>query len=56
MIKEDNTKRKVPNTVEQFQKEIALPFTGPETVEITVKAPEDNENGKTSTLFIQHAG
>ncbi|PBK58304.1 hypothetical protein ARMSODRAFT_983959 [Armillaria solidipes] len=51
MIKEDNTKRKVPNTVEQFQKEVALPFTGPETVEIMVKSPENNEDGKTSTLL-----
>ncbi|SJL18848.1 uncharacterized protein ARMOST_22450 [Armillaria ostoyae] len=51
MIKEDNTKRKVPNTVEQFQKEVALPFTGPETVEITVKSPENEEDGKTSTLL-----
>ncbi len=51
MIKEDNMKHKVPNTMEQFQKEVALPFTRPETVEITVKAPEDNENSKTSTLL-----
>ncbi|SJL16882.1 uncharacterized protein ARMOST_20412 [Armillaria ostoyae] len=51
MIKEDNTKCKVPNTMEQFQKEVALPFTGPETVEITVKSPENEEDGKTSTLL-----
>ncbi len=51
MIKEDNTKCKVPNTMEQFQKEIALLFTRSETVEITVKAPEDHENSKTSTLL-----
>ncbi len=51
MIKEDNTKHKVPNTVKQFQQEVALPFTRLETVEITVKAPEDHENGKTSTLL-----
>ncbi len=55
MIMEDNTKCKVPNTVEQFQKEVALPFTGPKTVEITVKGAWRQQKRQNFHSFIQHA-